>query len=966
MRTREWSVCLVLAGLAVACGDQPTAPDREPTPGPGKVALATATSEDGLSIVTDKDDYAPGDTVWFTGAGWAAGDTLDIVLTDDTQDVHEWAVGIAGDGAFRDSTYVVNEGDLNVTFTLTATSRANPARTLTVNFTDGQPQSVALSPTSRSVATSGSASYEVAVTMGGNNNACTVTLEVTTTLPSGVTTAFSGNPIVLPNGSGSTSFSRTLTITTANASPGTYSFTVRATRGSGCQSGGSDPIATGTLVVFGPASKLAFAQQPTDADATSAIAPAVTVQVLDANNNLVLSSSAPVTLSIGTNPGAGTLSGTTVQNAVNGVATFAGLSIDEFGAGYTLLASSGALTGATSSPFTIKVGPASQAAFTAQPSGGTAGTAFTVQPVIAIEDAGGNVKVSGSGSGATVTLSITPGTGASGATLSCNSLALQASAGVASFAGCALSKVGTGYRLRAVASGPVSFQIDSDPFDVGSNNQAPSVDAGGPYSGNEGAGITLSSATASDPDNDALTRAWTYTKVSGHASASCTFDDASAVQPTFTCNDNGTFTVKLTVNDGHSHETSDEAGVTVSNVDPTATFSAESPVDEGSSFTIELKDVNDVSSLDKSIGFTYAFDCGDGNGYDAFGSSSSRSCTTNDDGSRGVKASVKDKDGGVTEYTGSVQVVNVAPAATFNKPTSVNEGSSFTLELANPTDPSSADVSAGLHLTFDCGNGSGYQTSYAGAGTTASITCNTAVDGPATLSVKGRIFDKDGGNTEYTGSVTVNNVAPTITSVSPSPSGQLTLGTNNQVSTTVTVAFTDPAGQADAPFTTAIDCGNGTNAYGAGVCTYTAADVGSMTISATVTDKDGGVSAPKTATVQIIYNWTGFFQPIDNSALNVAKAGSAVPVKFNLGGNQGLAIFVAGSPSSSKVACVSNMDLDTIEETVNAGGSTLTYDAVAQQYVYVWKSDKPWTGTCRRLDVKLIDGTTHSAYFKFK
>ena len=63
MRTRDWSVCLVLAGLAVGCGDQPTGLDREPVSGPGKVALATATSEDGLSIVTDKDDYAPGDTV---------------------------------------------------------------------------------------------------------------------------------------------------------------------------------------------------------------------------------------------------------------------------------------------------------------------------------------------------------------------------------------------------------------------------------------------------------------------------------------------------------------------------------------------------------------------------------------------------------------------------------------------------------------------------------------------------------------------------------------------------------------------------------------------------------------------------------------------------------------------------------------------------------------------------------------
>ena len=101
--------------------------------------------------------------------------------------------------------------------------------------------------------------------------------------------------------------------------------------------------------------------------------------------------------------------------------------------------------------------------------------------------------------------------------------------------------------------------------------------------------------------------------------------------------------------------------------------------------------------------------------------------------------------------------------------------------------------------------------------------------------------------------------------------------------------------------------------------------------------------------------------------LNVAKAGSAIPVKFNLGGTQGLGLFATGYPSTSQVNCDAiSEDQDTIEETVNAGQSSLVYDAAAGQYVYVWKTDKNWVGKCRRLDVKLNDGTTHSAYFKFK
>ena len=148
MRTRVWCMSLVLAALGVACGDQTTevgveqegAPGASMAGGPGMMADATATSDDGLVISTDKDDYQPGDTVYFSGAGWPANDVLDIVLTDEplTHDPHRWTVNVDESGTFRDSTYVVDQGDLNVTFTLVATSRATE-RSLTVVFTDNIP-----------------------------------------------------------------------------------------------------------------------------------------------------------------------------------------------------------------------------------------------------------------------------------------------------------------------------------------------------------------------------------------------------------------------------------------------------------------------------------------------------------------------------------------------------------------------------------------------------------------------------------------------------------------------------------------------------------------------------------------------------------------------------------------------------------------------------------------------------------
>lgn len=114
------------------------------------------------------------------------------------------------------------------------------------------------------------------------------------------------------------------------------------------------------------------------------------------------------------------------------------------------------------------------------------------------------------------------------------------------------------------------------------------------------------------------------------------------------------------------------------------------------------------------------------------------------------------------------------------------------------------------------------------------------------------------------------------------------------------------------------------------------------------------------------YPFQGFFQPVDGQpAFNVAKAGSAIPIKFGLGGNEGLGILAAGSPGSGLEACNSAAPIDPIEETVSAGASSLSYDQTAGQYIYVWKTDKAWAGTCRRFVMRLDDGSSHVADFQF-
>ncbi len=111
-----------------------------------------------------------------------------------------------------------------------------------------------------------------------------------------------------------------------------------------------------TALALNPPLHFVFTVQPSTTMPFFAITPAVKVTALDAFDNPVSSFTGSVTITIGNNGGTllpGTLSGTTTVTAVNGVATFANLSIDQLGSGYTLQVTTSGVTGAESQPFNI-------------------------------------------------------------------------------------------------------------------------------------------------------------------------------------------------------------------------------------------------------------------------------------------------------------------------------------------------------------------------------------------------------------------------------------------------------------------------------------------------------------------------------------------------------------------------------------------------------------------------------------
>jgi hypothetical protein len=109
-------------------------------------------------------------------------------------------------------------------------------------------------------------------------------------------------------------------------------------------------------LALNPPLHLVFTVQPRTALPFMAIAPAVQVTAEDAFGNAVSSFGDSVTIAIGHNGGTlmpGTLSGTKTVVAVNGVATFSDLSVDQLGNGYTLVVAAKRATGAESAPFNI-------------------------------------------------------------------------------------------------------------------------------------------------------------------------------------------------------------------------------------------------------------------------------------------------------------------------------------------------------------------------------------------------------------------------------------------------------------------------------------------------------------------------------------------------------------------------------------------------------------------------------------
>ncbi|GAE34445.1 hyalin [Halalkalibacter akibai JCM 9157] len=142
--------------------------------------------------------------------------------------------------------------------------------------------------------------------------------------------------------------------------------------------------------------------------------------------------------------------------------------------------------------------------------------------------------------------------------------------------------------------------------------------------------------------------------------------------------------------------------------------------------------------------------------------------------------------------------------------------------------------------------------------------------------------------------------------------------------------------------------------------------VGSHTITITARDIAGNETV-ETVNYQVVYDFGGILQPINQNGSSVFKAGSTVPVKFQLKDNNGA--FITDAVAKIGHSKQSNNVWGNVEEAVSTSAATtgnlFRYDAKDNQYIFNLNTKGLSSGTYK-LTISLNDGTTQEVVISLR
>ena len=156
----------------------------------------------------------------------------------------------------------------------------------------------------------------------------------------------------------------------------------------------------------------------------------------------------------------------------------------------------------------------------------------------------------------------------------------------------------------------------------------------------------------------------------------------------------------------------------------------------------------------------------------------------------------------------------------------------------------------------------------------------------------------------------------------------------------------------------------------AGACTVTndGVLVGSHTQVATASDRAGNVATDTRRYTVAAWRLDGFYKPVTMGAtvVNTVKAGSTVPLKFNVfKGTTAMTSGIGAVFTATKVGC-DGSDVQDPVDFVTTGGTSLRYDATAGQWIQNWATPSGGRGSCYRVTVTTADGSKAFADFALK
>jgi len=143
------------------------------------------------------------------------------------------------------------------------------------------------------------------------------------------------------------------------------------------------------------------------------------------------------------------------------------------------------------------------------------------------------------------------------------------------------------------------------------------------------------------------------------------------------------------------------------------------------------------------------------------------------------------------------------------------------------------------------------------------------------------------------------------------------------------------------------------------------ATVGSKSVSCSATDNAGN-SATAGAAYSVAYQFIGFSgNVLGGGALNLAKAGQNIPLKWRLLDAAGAPVtnLTSATVAVANLACAAGTAAGALAAAATSGSGLQNLGG--GYYQFNWATPKAYANSCKTMQLNLGEGTTHNALFRF-